>query len=140
MGSGVARYGPQRAPDLARGWHANCPLMTLALPVLQEIAAVEYHRRTPEDSLLYRMVQQNLETFLAEAAARDRCVPTFVEREFRKFLACGLLCHGFVRVRCKDCGDEKLVAFSCQRRGFCPSCCGCRMAAGSHSDPSACEA
>ncbi len=28
-------------------------------------------------------MQQNLETFLAEAAARDRCVPGFVEREFR---------------------------------------------------------
>jgi hypothetical protein len=39
-----------------------------------------------------------------------------------------LLCHGFVRVRCRDCGDDKLVAFSCQRRGFCPSCCGRRMA------------
>ena len=24
--------------------------------------------------------------------------PGFVEREFEKFLACGLLCHGFVRV------------------------------------------
>jgi hypothetical protein len=95
--------------------------------VPREIAAVEYQRRTPEDSLLYRVVQENLETFLAEAAQRDRCVPAFVEREFRKFLECGLLCHGFVRVRCKDCGDDKLVAFSCQRRGFCPSCCGRRM-------------
>ncbi|MBW2726617.1 MAG: transposase zinc-binding domain-containing protein [Deltaproteobacteria bacterium] len=73
-------------------------------------------------------MQQNLETFLAEAAARDRCVPGFVEREFRRFLECGLLCHGFCRVRCKDCGDDQLVAFSCQQRGFCPSCCGRRMA------------
>ncbi|MBW2726756.1 MAG: transposase zinc-binding domain-containing protein [Deltaproteobacteria bacterium] len=73
-------------------------------------------------------MQQNLETFLAEAAARERCVPSFVEREFRKFLACGLLCHGFVRVRCTACGDDRIVAFSCQRRGFCPSCCGRRMA------------
>ena len=55
-------------------------------------------------------------------------MPSFVEREFRKFLACGLLCHGFVRVRCTACGDDRIVAFSCQRRGFCPSCCGRRMA------------
>ncbi len=73
------------------------------------------------------MVQQNLETFLAQAAARDRCVPSFVEREFRKFLTCGLLCHGFVRVRCTDCGEDRLVAFSCRGRGFCPSCCSRRM-------------
>jgi len=38
-----------------------------------------------------------------------------------------LLCHGFVRVRCGDCGDERLVAFSCKTRGFCPSCTSRRM-------------
>jgi len=26
-----------------------------------------------------------------------------------------------VRLRCADCAHEKLVAFSCKRRGFCPS-------------------
>ncbi len=25
--------------------------------------------------------------------------------------------HGFLRVRCADCADDKLVAFSCKRRG-----------------------
>ena len=54
--------------------------------------------------------------------------PRFVEREFEKFLACGLLCNGFVRVRCDHCADERLVAFSCKTRGFCPSCTSRRMA------------
>ena len=36
--------------------------------------------------------------------------------------------HGFLRVRCADCAHEKLVAFSCERRGFCPSCGARRMA------------
>ena len=36
--------------------------------------------------------------------------------------------HGFLRLRCEDCGHEKLVAFSCKRRGFCPSCGARRMA------------
>lgn len=54
--------------------------------------------------------------------------PRFVERESEKFLACGLLCHGFVRVRCDDCAEERLVAFSCKTRGFCPSCTSRRMA------------
>jgi ribosomal protein S27E len=65
-------------------------------------------------------------------AARNRSehgfgYPWFVEREFREFLRCGLLRHGFVRVRCDDCAAEKLVAFSCKRRGICPSCTARRM-------------
>ena len=37
------------------------------------------------------------------------------------------------RLRCGDCGHEKLVAFSCKRRGFCPSCGARRMAeTGAH--------
>ena len=40
----------------------------------------------------------------------------------------GILAHGFLRLRCGDCGHDKLVAFSCKRRGFCPSCGARRMA------------
>ena len=40
----------------------------------------------------------------------------------------GILEHGCVRVGCARCGFERLVAFSCKRRGFCPSCLGRRMA------------
>jgi hypothetical protein len=29
---------------------------------------------------------------------------------------------GFARVRCEECGHEYLLAFSCKRRQFCPSC------------------
>jgi ribosomal protein S27E len=35
--------------------------------------------------------------------------------------------HGFLRVRCEECHAAKLVAFSCKRRGFCPSCGARRM-------------
>jgi len=38
-----------------------------------------------------------------------------------------LLKHGFLRVRCDGCRHEHLVAFSCKRRGFCPSCGARRM-------------
>ena len=37
-------------------------------------------------------------------------------------LECGILHNGFARVRCKDCGHEYLLAFSCKRRQLCPSC------------------
>ena len=47
---------------------------------------------------------------------------------FGAFLKCGILAHGFLRPRCGDCGHDKLVAFSCKRRGFCRSCGARRMA------------
>ena len=48
--------------------------------------------------------------------------PVYVEKAFRKYLECGIFAHGFARVRCDDCGDDFLVAFSCKGRGVCPSC------------------
>ena len=46
----------------------------------------------------------------------------------RAYLECGMLAYGFVRARCEVCGASRAVAFSCKKRGFCPSCCGRRMA------------
>ena len=34
----------------------------------------------------------------------------------------------FLRLHCDACGFDRLVPFSCKRRGFCPSCGGRRMA------------
>ena len=42
-------------------------------------------------------------------------------RLFDAFLECGILAHGLLRLHCADCGHDKLVAFICKRRGFCPS-------------------
>ena len=68
-------------------------------------------------------------TFFAEVeAATDASLPQFVKDEFDAFLECGILAHGFLRLRCADCGHDKLVAFSCKRRGFCISCGARRMA------------
>jgi hypothetical protein len=39
-----------------------------------------------------------------------------------KFLACGILDHGFARVQCDSCAHEYRLAFSCKSRYFCPSC------------------
>jgi len=54
-------------------------------------------------------------------------LPAFVEQEFYDFLTCGILAHGFARLRCTGCTLERLVPFSCKGRGFCPSCGGRRM-------------
>ncbi|MGI8842565.1 MAG: transposase zinc-binding domain-containing protein [Gemmatimonadaceae bacterium] len=45
-----------------------------------------------------------------------------------KFLACGVLEHGFARVHCDACAHEYLLAFSCKARYFCPSCHAKRLA------------
>ncbi len=44
------------------------------------------------------------------------------------FVDCGDLEHGFARVFCDGCKSEYLLAFSCSRRGFCPSCAAKRGA------------
>ena len=87
-----------------------------------------YRRREPEKTVLYTIVRDHLETFLEDARRRDGDgYPAFLEREFRRYLHCGLLARGFARLRCPDCGFERLVAFSCKGR-LCPSCTGRRMA------------
>jgi hypothetical protein len=37
-------------------------------------------------------------------------LPQFVKDEFDAFLECGILAHGFLRLRCGACGHDKLVA------------------------------
>ena len=48
--------------------------------------------------------------------------------EFDALLECGILAYGLLRLHCGDCGHDKLVALSCERRWFCPSCGARRMA------------
>jgi len=91
-----------------------------------------YRRRRPERTLLYRTVQTHFATWLAltrEGAVDGDPVPAHVEREFRRYLTCGILAHGFARARCGDCGHHFLIAFSCKGRGVCPSCNTRRMVA-----------
>jgi hypothetical protein len=39
----------------------------------------------------------------------------------QRFLECGILARGFLRVVCEDCKHEILVPWSC-KKGTCPSC------------------
>ena len=90
---------------------------------------VHYERRRPEETTLYQLIQENVETFFAQVEAETGAgLPDFVKDEFEAFLDCGILANGFLRLRCPDCAHEKLVAFSCKRRGFCPACGARRMA------------
>ena len=90
------------------------------LPSTQEFlprsggSGLEYRRRDPESTVLYRILQEHLETFLAriESDPGQPSWPAFVKRELRDFLSCGVLCRGFARVRCDSCGKSLLVGFS----------------------------
>jgi hypothetical protein len=54
-------------------------------------------------------------------------VPAHVEREFRRYLECCILGHGFARASCDQCQHDFLIAFSCKGRGVCPACNARRM-------------
>lgn len=89
-----------------------------------------YARHRPEQTVLYKLLAEHWRSFLAEADAKDEGgagLPRFVVDEIEAFLKCGILTHGFLRVACEDCRQSRLVAFSCKRRGFCPSSLGRRM-------------
>ncbi len=82
--------------------------------------------------MLYRCVQQHLETWLAQRRDGHHdewSVPDHVEREFRRYLEGGILAHGVARARCGNCGHGFLIALSCKGRGVCPSCNSRRMVA-----------
>jgi ribosomal protein S27E len=86
-----------------------------------------YARHRPEATLLYQIIELRYPELVAVREAAGRPLPGYVQQEFEAYLKCGRLEHGFLRVRCEDCHAEKLVAFSCKRRGFCPSCGARRM-------------
>lgn len=85
-----------------------------------------YRRRSPEATTLYQIVfhaRQKLEycweeQFQSEyGTLRDEVLAVLDE-----YLNCGLLEHGAARVYCDFCKHSLLVAFSCKKRGVCPSC------------------
>ena len=91
-----------------------------------------YLPRRPQGSPLYRVLADHFEAL--ERAHEERFEPTHdpvraaARRAVGRFLDCGLLEHGFARVRCGACRAEFLVAFRCKGRHFCPSCHTRRLA------------
>jgi hypothetical protein len=80
-----------------------------------------YQRHRPEQTLLYQIIERHYPEFRDVMAAQDKPLPLHVQQEFAEYLKCGRLEHGFLRVQCSEYHHEHLVAFSCKRRGFCPS-------------------
>ncbi len=93
--------------------------------------ARSYVRHRPENTALYDVVRDNLETLYGaiDDGVLEVRLPKHAKKELDAYLDCGLLCRGFARLKCESCGESRLVAFSCKGRGFCPSCMGRRMCA-----------
>jgi Zn finger protein HypA/HybF involved in hydrogenase expression len=85
-----------------------------------------YRPRRPRQSPLWQCLSRHFEQFLA--GYEERFQPRYgflrpiIPEVVNKFLDCGDLERGFARIRCDDCKQEYLLAFSCKGRWFCPSC------------------
>jgi len=85
-----------------------------------------YRRRRPENTDLYRVV------YHSRAALEHQWEERFQQKygalrnevlsALDSYLNCGLLEHGAARVYCDSCKHSLLIAFSCKKRGVCPSC------------------
>ena len=117
-------------PSQTAARRARSPRWALTPPESPGFARSPVYRpRRPTETPHYPVVQHHLETFLAEAEQPDGCgLAPWVEHDFRRYLTCGILAHGFARLRCDACAQERLLAFSCKGRGVCPSCTTRRMA------------
>ena len=85
-----------------------------------------YRPRKPQDSQYYQCVEDHFETleqvYDERFAKRYGFFRPYVRQVIYRYLDCGILHNGFARVKCEDCNHEFLLAFSCKRRHFCPSC------------------
>lgn len=85
-----------------------------------------YHPRRPRASPLWQIVTAAWDTFVAtyEKVHRAAMEPLRANAfaVVLNFLRCGDLASGFLRLRCPDCGEEHLLAFTCKGRHLCPAC------------------
>jgi len=92
----------------------------------QRPACAGHADRHPERTVLYRVLFHYFERFLEEYENRFEkeygYLRPIVQEVVEKYLDCGNPKNGFARIKCKDCGIERLLMFSCHGRGFCPSC------------------
>jgi len=85
-----------------------------------------YEPRNPRANDYYRCIEAHFEDL--EGAWEEHYQNVYgywrpyIMDVILRYLDCGDLHFGFARVRCETCGHEYLVAFSCKRRHFCPSC------------------
>ncbi|HDP94876.1 MAG TPA: hypothetical protein ENN40_05900 [Candidatus Aminicenantes bacterium] len=97
-----------------------------------------YNRRSPEKTDLYQITYRYFEEYEKVYTERyENEYGTFrkvIRSTIRRYLDCGILEHGFARVRCAACGFDFFVAFSCKSRLSWTTCRTARNAAGPGRD------
>jgi hypothetical protein len=53
-----------------------------------------YQPRQPEDTVLYQVVSEHVETFIAQRESDEKRRPEFIIKKLRGFLRCGVLQYG----------------------------------------------
>ena len=95
--------------------------------------AAPYRQRHPERTAFYQCLEDYWEEFKESYRyfyERDYgSLRPVVDKTVDRFSECGIFRHGFARIRCPECREEYLLAFSCKTRYFCPSCQAKRVAA-----------
>jgi hypothetical protein len=85
-----------------------------------------YQPRRPRASPLWQLVNHGWGSFSADYEKKHRPIlgplKTDTITTVESFLRCGDLASGFTRLECSDCGHERLLAFTCKTRHFCPAC------------------
>jgi hypothetical protein len=86
-----------------------------------------YVPRTPSKTDLHKIIRENYRQVFFDKENAGSNLPFHLEREFKKYLTCGIPAYGLARFHCSCCQKDKIVAFSCKGRTLCPSCTGRRM-------------
>ena len=77
------------------------------------------------DDSLYKILSDRRQNFVGayEERFQHACgaLRATAKRVVSRFLDCGNSRNGFARIKCSNCGAERLPHFSCKTRGFCPS-------------------
>jgi len=92
-----------------------------------------YRARSPRATPLYRLFDAHFDEVRGQWEERfERRYGYWrglVDEQVLRYLDCGLFENGFARIRCPECTEEHLLAFSCKTRELCPSCAAKRSAA-----------
>lgn len=109
---------------------AVSPAFTAGVDVCS--APHRYRPRNPRATPLYQLLETHFETVKGNWEERFERRYGFwrgyYDTAVARYYECGLFELGFARVKCTECPNEFLVAFSCKGRGLCPSC-GAKRAA-----------
>lgn len=90
-------------------------------------SVVPYERHRPATTRLYQLVKAHYPVFVAQSATRGTPLPSMYNGSLQITSAAAALNTGSC-VCAVSHATERLVAFSCKRRRFCPSCGARRMA------------